>query len=146
MHPNILKKSVLILTLAVPGAACADTRSATLYKNPDCGCCEAYADHLRRAGFAVKVVPSEEMSAIKMKLQVPARLGSCHTTVIGKYVVEGHVPIDSVKRLLKEKPALKGIAVPGMPAGSPGMEAPVKEAFTVFAFTADGKQSAYGAY
>lgn len=91
MHPNFLKRAALILALAVPGAACADT-------------------------------------------------------VIGKHVVEGHVPIDSVKRLLKERPAVKGIAVPGMPAGSPGMEAPVKEAFTVFAFTADGKQSAYGAY
>lgn len=146
MHPNCLKKAALILALAVPGAAFAETLNATLYKNLNCGCCEAYADHLRRAGFAVKVVPSEEMSAIKQKLQVPTRLGSCHTTVIGKYVVEGHVPIASVKRLLREKPAVKGIAVPGMPAGSPGMEAPVKEGFTVFAFTADGKQSAYGVY
>lgn len=146
MSSRFLKKLALILALALPTAACAETLNATVYKNPNCGCCEAYAEHLRRAGFAVKVVPSEEMSAIKQKLQVPASLASCHTTVIGNYVVEGHVPIASVKRLLKEKPAAKGIAVPGMPAGSPGMEAPVKEAFTVYSFRSATDQQVYDRY
>lgn len=146
MPSQALKKLALMLALAVPTAACAETLSATVYKNPNCGCCEAYAEHLRRAGFAVKVVPSAEMSAIKQKLQVPVQLASCHTTVIGKYVVEGHVPMASVKRLLKEKPATKGIAVPGMPAGSPGMEAPVAERYTVFTFDGRSAPQAYDHY
>lgn len=146
MSSRLLKKLAIVLALAVPTAACAETLSATVYKNPNCSCCEAYAEHLRRAGFTVKVVPSEEMSAIKQKLQVPASLASCHTTVIGKYVVEGHVPIASVKRLLKEKPATKGLAVPGMPASSPGMEAPVSERYTVFAFSGSSAPQAYDHY
>lgn len=146
MPSRTMKKLALILALAVPTAACAETLGATVYKNPNCGCCEAYAEHLRRAGFAVKVVASEEMPAIKQKLQVPASLASCHTTVIGKYVVEGHVPIASVKRLLKDKPAVNGIAVPGMPAGSPGMEAPVSERYTVFTFNGSSAPQAYDHY
>lgn len=146
MHPIRLKKVALTLALALSSVAFADPVEATLYKNPNCGCCEAYAGHLRRAGFVVKVVSTQGMASFKKKLKVPTTLSSCHTTVVGGYVVEGHVPIDSVKRLLKEKPAVQGIAVPGMPAGSPGMEAPVAEAFTVFTFTADGEQSAYGTY
>lgn len=147
MSAHFLKKLALVLALAVPAAACAETlTAATLYKNPNCGCCEAYAEHLRHAGFAVKVMSTQGMASLKQQLQVPTQLGSCHTTVIGKYVVEGHVPIASVKRLLKEKPAVKGIAVPGMPAGSPGMEAPVAERYTVFTFNGSGAPQAYDRY
>lgn len=147
MSAHLLKMLALVLALAVPAAACAETlTAATLYKNPNCGCCEAYAEHLRRAGFAVKVVSTQGMASLKQQLQVPTQLGSCHTTVIGKYVVEGHVPIASVKRLLKEQPAVKGIAVPGMPAGSPGMEAPVAERYTVYTFTGTGTLQGYDRY
>lgn len=146
MPSRIMKKLALILALAVPTAACAEALGATIYKNPNCGCCEAYAEHLRRAGLAVKVVASEEMPAIKQKLQVPTQLASCHTTAIDRYVVEGHVPIASVKRLLKDKPAVNGIAVPGMPAGSPGMEAPVSERYTVFTFDGRNTPQAYDHY
>jgi hypothetical protein len=91
-------------------------------KDPTCGCCTGWVDHLRQAGFSADVVETSEINRVKVRLGVPDDLASCHTAEIGGYVIEGHVPADAIKRLLAEKPAGKGLAVPGMPMGSPGME------------------------
>ena len=91
-------------------------------KDPTCGCCEAWVEHLRGAGFAVDVAEIAQMSRVKARLGVPQALASCHTAEVGGYVIEGHVPAVEIKRLLAERPAARGLAVPGMPVGSPGME------------------------
>lgn len=94
----------------------------TATKDPSCGCCGAWVDHLRAAGFPVEVIESGEVNRLKAKLGVPRALASCHTAEVAGYVVEGHVPAGAIKRLLAERPPAKGLAVPGMPVGSPGME------------------------
>jgi len=91
-------------------------------KDPSCGCCTGWVDHLRQAGFTADVFETSEINRVKVRLGVPNDLASCHTAEIGGYVIEGHVPADAIKRLLAEKPAGKGLAVAGMPMGSPGME------------------------
>ena len=91
-------------------------------KDPSCGCCSGWADHIRTAGFPVEIKETSEVNRLKVRLGVPQELASCHTAEVGGYVVEGHVPADAIKRLLAEKPQAKGLAVPGMPVGSPGME------------------------
>lgn len=100
----------------------AAAQTLEVYKTPYCGCCAAWVDHMRGAGFEVSVVERENLSPIKARLGVPAQLQSCHTAVIDGYVVEGHVPARDVARLLEQRPAAIGLAVPGMPIGSPGME------------------------
>lgn len=106
---------------AFPSAAEALPKM-TVTKDPSCGCCGAWVDHVRKAGFPVEVIESAEVNRLKVRLGVPQDLASCHTTEVGGYVIEGHVPADAIKRLLAEKPQAKGLAVPGMPVGSPGME------------------------
>lgn len=118
----------------------------TVYRDPSCGCCEAWADIARKAGYEVTLIDHSDMPAIKRQYGVPDELLSCHTTVVDGYAVEGHVPLDDVKRLLAESPAsIRGIAVAGMPLGSPGMEVPngTKQPFQVMAFGADGKTSVF---
>lgn len=112
-----------------------------MHKDPNCGCCGKWAEHLEANGFKVKTVYERDMEAVKKRLGVPQRLTSCHTARVGSYIVEGHVPADSVKRLLREKPEVRGVATPGMPVGSPGMEVPgVKaEAYEVISFDRAGK-------
>lgn len=103
-------------------APLAHAADMTVFKSPYCGCCTAWVDHMRENGFEVEVVDKEDISAIKRMLAVPDELQSCHTARINGYVIEGHVPAEDVKRLLAEKTDVIGLAVPGMPAGSPGME------------------------
>lgn len=91
-------------------------------KDPNCGCCGGWVDHMKAAGFPLEVVTTSQVNRVKARLGVPDALASCHTAEVGGYVIEGHVPADAVKRLLAEKPQAKGLAVPGMPVGSPGME------------------------
>jgi len=105
--------------------------AATLYKDPGCGCCADYARHLERQGFAVQVVDTPDLAAVKAKHAVPADLEGCHTLLVGGYVVEGHVPVAVLQKLLAEKPAIRGIALPGMPTGSPGMGGPKTGPFVV---------------
>ncbi|MGY1457543.1 DUF411 domain-containing protein [Luteimonas sp. A534] len=95
-----------------------------VHKNASCGCCVLWIDHMREAGFAVQVHDHEDMGPIKQRAGVPYAKGSCHTAEIDGYFVEGHVPAEDVKRLLAERPDARGLTVPGMPAGSPGMELP----------------------
>jgi hypothetical protein len=97
----------------------------TVYKTPTCGCCSKWVDHMRANGFDAKVHDLADLTEIKAKFGVPAELGSCHTAQVGRYIIEGHIPADTVHRLLKERPTtVTGITVPGMPLGSPGMEVP----------------------
>ncbi len=105
--------------LMTPAATAADI---TVYKSPWCGCCGNWVTHLRQAGFSVAVEEREDMDPVKTRFGVPASLESCHTAIVDEYIVEGHVPAADIARLLSERPAARGLAVPGMPAGSPGME------------------------
>ena len=117
-----------------------------VHKDPNCGCCQSWADIAERAGYSVQVVNETDMASVKARLGVPENLASCHTTEVGGLAVEGHVPIDAVERVLRQRPeGLRGIAVPGMPAGSPGMEMPDgrRDPFQVIAFFADGRTSVY---
>jgi hypothetical protein len=126
--------AVMALTVALGGApATAEQRyAATLYKDPHCGCCEAYADYLGENGFEVAVNPASDLPLIKRQYGVPGGLQGCHTTLVEGYVVEGHVPVQTLLRLLSEKPDIRGISLPGMPAGSPGMSGNKTGPFTIF--------------
>ena len=130
------------LTALVPRlvAGAPKPTAITVYKDPSCGCCTKWVDHLRANGFAPEVHDRSDMDALKDSLGVPAKLRSCHTAVVEKYVVEGHVPASDVKRLLATKPAKTvGVAVPGMPAGSPGMEMGARvDRYDVMAFAPGG--------
>ena len=115
-----------------------------VYKDPSCGCCKSWVTLMRSAGFEVSVRDTADMQSIKRRYQVPAALSSCHTALVGGYVVEGHVPSDLITRMLKEKPKVLGLAVPGMPAGSPGMEVGgQKDAYEVLTFDASGKSAVF---
>jgi hypothetical protein len=116
----------------------ANAAQLTVLKSPYCGCCAKWIEHVKQHGFAVKVVDTEEMAAVKQRLGVPQRLASCHTTMAGGYFIEGHVPAADIKRLLEQKPKATGIAVPGMPGGSPGMEAAAKEPYATIIVRPDG--------
>lgn len=108
-----------LLGLAVP--AFADGIEATLYKNPNCGCCEEYAKYLQANGFDVTVIPTHNLAQMQKESGVPEHLAGCHTTRIGSYIFEGHIPVESIKRVREERPMIRGLSVPGMPPGSPGM-------------------------
>jgi len=115
----------------------------TVYKSPTCGCCSKWADHLRKEGFKVKTENTNNMKSVKSMAGVEPKLASCHTALIDGYVIEGHVPAADIKRLLKERPKVKGLSAPGMPMGSPGMEAPRKQAYQVLSFDKDGKTAVF---
>ena len=116
----------------------------TVFRSPTCGCCGKWIEHAEAAGFQVKDEVTEDMAAIKQQYGVPQNLTSCHTTVVGNYVVEGHVPVEDVQKLLTEKPDVAGITAPGMPIGSPGMESDdYTEPYTVFSFTESGETAAF---
>lgn len=119
----------------------------TVFKTRTCGCCGKWVEHLRAAGFAVKVQEVESTAAAQQQYGVPEKLRSCHTATVGGYTVEGHVPAPEIQRLLKSHPKqAKGLAVPGMPAGSPGMDAPHYEAYNVLLFDQEGRTSVYQRY
>lgn len=109
----------------------------TMYKNPSCGCCQGWADYMQENGWTAKVIATDEIDQIKRQFGVPARLESCHTAIIDGYVVEGHVPVAAIEKLLKERPKATGLSAPGMPQGSPGMSGD-KEPFIVYLFGPSG--------
>jgi hypothetical protein len=115
---------------------------ATLYKTPDCGCCEDYAQYLRRNGLAVETVASHDIPLIKKRYRVPEKLEGCHTTIMDEYVIEGHVPIDPTRKMLAERPPIRGISLPGMPEGSPGMTGRKTELFAIYVIE-DGDPKVY---
>lgn len=111
---------------------------ATVYKSPTCGCCGVYASYIKKEGYKVDTKNIQDMSVIKQELGVPYELESCHTMEIGGYVVEGHIPEVAIQKLLVEKPDIKGIGMPGMPSGSPGMPGPKTEDFVIYEINHEG--------
>jgi len=131
----------------VAQASAPETLEATVYRDPSCGCCGAWVEHLRSNGFQVSVVQETNMDAVKQEHNVPADLASCHTALINGAVIEGHVPAADIKRFLSQQSDAIGLAVPGMPVGSPGMEAGnTEEPFTVFSFDQQGNAEAFNQY
>lgn len=114
-----------------------------VYKDPDCGCCKEWVKHLEANGFKVETMDMPDLSLLKQKYGVTQELQACHTAIVGDYVVEGHVPADVIKKMLKEKPVIAGLAVPGMPMGSPGMEGASKERYNVLTFDRAGRTTVY---
>ena len=151
-----LRSSLSLLAMTafgVPqvGMAAIQLETVTVWKTPTCGCCKDWVIHLRKEGFNVVANDVPDTAPIRQKLGLPAKFGSCHTAQVGGYVIEGHVPASEVKRLLREKPAAIGLAVPGMPVGSPGMEMRgemrgVRDAFDVVLVTRDGGSRVYQSY
>ena len=135
---TFLLGSAAALVLPLPAVAEANYR-ATLYKNPQCRCCEGYADYLRKNGFTVEVKPTNDLAEISRKAGVPESLEGCHTMFVESYpyVIDGHVPVEVVRKLLSEKPAIAGITLPDMPTGSPGMFGKKTEKFVIYAFGKD---------
>jgi hypothetical protein len=140
------------LALAIPVGLAAQragkpappaAQAITVYKTATCGCCTKWVDHLKAAGFNPTVHVVDNMSQSPITRRVPDSLRSCHTATLEGYLVEGHVPADVIKQLLREKPRVEGIAVPGMPAGSPGMESPNPEPYDVIAFDSTGKTKVF---
>ncbi len=107
-------------------------KEALLFKDPECGCCVVHASYLEQNNFSVTINKTKEMQIIKEKYGIPIEVQSCHTTIIGNYFVEGHVPIEAINKLLAEQPDIDGVALPEMPAGSPGMPGIKKEPFTIY--------------
>jgi hypothetical protein len=124
-------------------APAASPTPVAVYKSATCGCCAKWNDHMRTNGFTVNSTDLPDVAAVKDKHGIPAPLRSCHTAVVGGYVVEGHVPADVVKKLLRERPDVVGIAVPGMPSGSPGMEGSRVDSYNIVAFDKNGGTKVY---
>ena len=124
----------------------ADSTTVTVYKSPTCGCCKEWEKHMRESGFTVVSHDVSDLNAVKHQHGVTQDIGSCHTATVGGYVLEGHVPAADVKRLLAERPAIAGLAVPGMPMGSPGMEGIYSDKFNVVAFDRTGGRSVFASY
>ena len=132
------------LTAASPPSAPPKPATlVTVYKDPGCGCCKAWVEYMRKHGYRVDVKDTGDLNQIKTNLGVPAALAGCHTALIGGYIIEGHVPAEDIARLLKQKPKIAGLAVPGMPAGSPGMEGSPPVHYQVIAFQRSGKTSVF---
>lgn len=123
-------------------AATAEPKAVTLYKNPQCGCCEEYAGYLRNHGFTVTVKPTHDLVLMSRAAGIPDHLHGCHLAYVDDYVVSGHVPVNVVDRLLSKRPDIKGISLPGMPMGSPGMAGPKSAPFTIYEIS-DGPPTVY---
>ncbi|MCE2398324.1 MAG: DUF411 domain-containing protein [Gemmatimonadetes bacterium] len=148
MSRRMIGAGVLVLGGALATMSPGPSDSATVaelhvYKSPTCGCCSKWVDHIRAAGFVVTVEDVDGLGPVKERLGVPPRLASCHTAVVGDYIVEGHVPAEVIAKFLREAPTVRGIAVPGMPIGSPGMEGPRPQPYEVIAFDGNGNHTVY---
>lgn len=131
-------QGVVLALVALPFPATAEPIHAILYKTPQCSCCEGYAAYLRKNGFEVDVKPTNDLAEISSKAGVPKNFQGCHTMLVNGYVVDGHVSVNIVQKLLSERPAIAGVTLPGMPNGSPGMTGLKKGPFTIYAVTKDG--------
>lgn len=138
------------LAIAVGAAALMAQRPTeiSVLRDPGCGCCLNWVAHLQKAGFKVTVAESPDMTAVKDKNRVPAAARSCHTGTVAGYVIEGHVPAADIARLLKDRPKVAGLAVPGMPVGSPGMESPNGrvQPYDVLTFDAQGRTAVFASH
>ncbi|KYC43383.1 CopG family transcriptional regulator [Scytonema hofmannii PCC 7110] len=123
------------------------TQEITVYRSPSCGCCGAWVEHMQKHGFQIKDIKTDQIEAIKQKYNLPQELASCHTAIIDGYVMEGHIPANDIKRFLQQKSNLAGLAVPGMPVGTPGMElGNKKQPFAVVAFDNKGEVKIFQEY
>lgn len=129
-----------------PTYAPAEEADITVYKSSTCGCCAKWVNHLKDNGFSVEVRNRKNLQPIKDEYGIEKEYQSCHTAVIDGYVVEGHVPVTDIKRMLTERPDIKGLAVPGMPMGSPGMEGPRKDKYSVLSLDKTGTTAVYNRY
>ena len=144
---NLLARSVSTLLLAAASTFAAAGEAITVYKSPSCGCCTEWVSHLKDNGFDVTVNETDNINAIKMEAGLTRELASCHTAFAGDYVIEGHVPASDIHKLLAEAPKAKGLAVPGMPMGSPGMEmGDRQDAYTVVLFNEQGQTQPFSQY
>lgn len=133
---NVLKPIVLAALLIGFGTAFADeSKDVMLYKSPQCGCCEGYADYLRQNGFTVTVKPTHDLVAMSRAAGIPDEFQGCHLSMVDGYVVSGHVPVNTVRKLLTERPDIKGVTLPGMPLGSPGMSGTKEAPFEMLEIT-----------
>lgn len=132
---------------AIPALAANTLPPVEVFKNPSCGCCGAWVDHLEAAGFDVKLRLVDDTSAVRKKYGLPDKFGSCHTAVVAGYVVEGHVPANDIKKLLAMQPVAIGLAVPGMPVGAPGMEmGSRKDPYQVLLVARHGRERVFSSY
>jgi hypothetical protein len=153
MHPDPRRRRTvlaLLSALAAPALAQPPAAEIHVYKSPTCGCCNDWIRHLEAAGFKVAATNVPDSRHYRARFGMPARLGSCHTAVVGGYVVEGHVPAREIRRLLRERPKALGLSVPGMPVGSPGMDGPEYnghvDPYDVLLVQADGRSTVYASY
>ena len=131
----------------MPLAGATVTRPpVTVYKDPSCGCCKKWVEHMQSSGFTVTAIDRADMDALKDHYGVPSTVRSCHTAIVGNYVVEGHVPAADVDRLLKEQPKVTGLSVPGMVTGSPGMEGFLSKSYVVVAFQKTGATTPFASH
>lgn len=137
---------IITAALAATKVATAADTVIDVYKSPTCGCCGKWVEQLRTSGFKVTVNDIVNVDGFRAKAGVPASLAACHTALVDGYVVEGHVPATEIRRLLAERPKALGLAVPGMPMGAPGMDAPHAKGYDVLLFQADGTTRVYRAY
>ena len=136
-----------VLVWAAPAISAAPAPLVEVFKSPTCGCCGAWVDHMKAAGFAVKVNEVDDTTAARKRLGLPDTYGSCHTATVGGYVVEGHVPAAEVKRLLASRPVALGLAVPGMPPSSPGMDVPGRtDPYQVLLVDQQGRATVFARY
>lgn len=142
MSRRRLLKTAVATALMGPAMAArgAERAAVTVHKDPNCGCCTGWVQHLRDAGFDVRVEETADLDAVRTRLGIPPDLAACHTAEVGGYLVEGHVPASAVRRLLSERPDARGLAVPGMPVGSPGMEGGKPQPYAVVLFGPDGQR------
>jgi hypothetical protein len=154
---NSVLKKVAVMTIPVlllGASGVAESRihddskapTITVYKDPNCGCCKSWIEHLIKHGYRVDAKDTPNMADIKTGLGVPSGLTACHTGVVNGYLIEGHVPAEDIDRLLKQKPKIAGLAVPGMPAGSPGMDSQHPQKYQVIAFDKAGKTSVFASH
>lgn len=153
MNRQISRRQIIIGGLAsaalvagtgnVAFASKSDLPPIKVFKSPSCGCCGQWVDYMTKHGYSLQVENRDNLDAIKKMARVPEKLWSCHTSVVGNYIVEGHVPVEGIRKLLAKKPKLAGIALPGMPSGSPGMPGPKEASFELIGFTHDGKTSLF---
>ena len=151
LGPSIVFATVLVISMGLNSQSFASESAETLqdiemtvYKAENCGCCSKWVEHLEENGFEVDVRTITDTASVKKRIGVPRHLGSCHTAVVGDYWVEGHVPADLIHKLLREQPKdIEGIATPGMPLGSPGMESPNPQHYEIVSFDSEGNVEVY---
>ena len=146
MTRSTFLKTLIAVPAGTAGRLLAAAPKVQVFKTPTCGCCGNWVKHLQTNGFEVAVKEVPDTSEYRRQFGVPEKLLSCHTGVVEGYALEGHVPAAEIHRLLKERPRAKGLSVPGMPMGSPGMEGPTSQAFSVILFDSEGRTSVYKSY